>query len=138
MADLTTRVGAVSLATPIIAASGTYGYGCEYADLVDWSRVGGVAVKGLSIEPSGGHVAPRMVETPAGMLNAIGLQNIGVARFAEEKLPETLFPWFREPIRDALNEAKDPIRRANSQGPGDVLAAIRIDLRMRISDNRSV
>lgn len=87
MADLSTRVGAVSFATPVIAASGTYGYGVEYDGLVDWSLVGGVSVKGLSLHPSRGHVAPRMSETAAGMLNAIGLQNIGVDRFVADKLP---------------------------------------------------
>lgn len=87
MADLKTRVGAISFATPVIAASGTYGYGVEYDGLVDWSLVGGVSVKGLSVHPSRGHAAPRMTETAAGMLNAIGLQNIGVDLFVAEKLP---------------------------------------------------
>jgi len=85
--DLTTRVGAISFATPVIAASGTYGYGVEYDGLVDWSLVGGVSVKGLSLHPSRGHAAPRMTETAAGMLNAIGLQNIGVDVFVRDKLP---------------------------------------------------
>jgi dihydroorotate dehydrogenase (NAD+) catalytic subunit len=87
MADLSARVGAISFATPVIAASGTYGYGVEYDGLVDWSLVGGVSVKGLSLHPSKGHAAPRMSETAAGMLNAIGLQNIGVDLFVAEKLP---------------------------------------------------
>lgn len=85
--DLTARVGALDLATPIIAASGTYAYGLEVDGLVDWSMVGGVSVKGLSAAPSSGHPAPRMTETNGGMLNAIGLQNIGVEAFAREKLP---------------------------------------------------
>jgi dihydroorotate dehydrogenase (NAD+) catalytic subunit len=88
MADLSARVGSLSFRTPVIAASGTFGYGIEYDGLVDWSLVGGVSVKGLSLNPSEGHAAPRMVETSAGMLNAIGLQNIGVDRFLEEKLPK--------------------------------------------------
>lgn len=87
MIDLQARVGVVELSSPVIAASGTYGYGVEYDGLVDWSLVGGVSVKGLSLEPSKGHPAPRMLETAAGMLNAIGLQNIGVERFVAEKLP---------------------------------------------------
>ncbi len=87
MVDLSTRVGALELPTPIIAASGTYGYGTEYDGLVAWDRIGAVSVKGLSVQPSTGHPAPRMVETAAGMLNAIGLQNIGVERFVAEKLP---------------------------------------------------
>ena len=87
MADLSATVGSLALRTPVIAASGTFGYGVEYDGLIDWSLVGGVSVKGLSVNPSQGHRAPRMVETPAGMLNAIGLQNIGVDRFLTEKLP---------------------------------------------------
>jgi dihydroorotate dehydrogenase (NAD+) catalytic subunit len=82
MADMTARVGAISFKSPVIAASGTYGYGVEYDGLVDC-----VSVKGLSLHPSRGHVAPRMAETAAGMLNAIGLQNIGVDSFVSEKLP---------------------------------------------------
>ena len=87
MADLSSTVGAVKLTTPVIAASGTYGYGVEYDGLVDWSLVGGVSVKGLSLYPSKGHPAPRMMETSAGMLNAIGLQNIGAEAFVRDKLP---------------------------------------------------
>jgi len=87
VADLRATVGAVELATPVIAASGTYGYGVEYDGLVDWPLVGGVSVKGLSLDPSKGHKAPRMLETAAGMLNAIGLQNIGVEAFVRDKLP---------------------------------------------------
>ena len=78
LVDLSTRVGAVEFVSPVIAASGTYGYGLEYDGLVDWSRVGGVSVKGLSLGPWTGHGPPRMTETPAGVLNAIGLHNIGV------------------------------------------------------------
>jgi dihydroorotate dehydrogenase (NAD+) catalytic subunit len=86
--DLRTSVGTLDLATPVIAASGTFGYGVEYDGLVDWTKVGGVSVKGLSAEPSKGHSAPRMVETPGGMLNAIGLQNIGAEAFLRDKLPK--------------------------------------------------
>jgi dihydroorotate dehydrogenase (NAD+) catalytic subunit len=86
--DLSVRIGSLTLANPIIAASGCFGYGVEYADLVDLSSLGGVAVKGLFLTEREGHPAPRIVETPAGMLNAIGLQGIGVRRFVDEKLPE--------------------------------------------------
>jgi len=85
--DLSTTVGALELRSPVIAASGTYGYGGEYDGLVDWTRVGAISVKGLSLLPAKGHPAPRMVETPGGMLNAIGLQNIGVEAFVRDKLP---------------------------------------------------
>ena len=85
--DLTVQVGAVRLRNPILAASGTFGYGVEFARLVDLNRLGGLVVKGLSREPMEGAPAPRLCETPSGMLNAVGLQNIGVRAFVAEKLP---------------------------------------------------
>ena len=86
--DLSIALGSLKLRNPIIAASGCFGYGVEYADAVDLSTLGGVAVKGLFLNEREGHWPPRIVETPAGMLNAIGLQGIGVHRFVAEKLPE--------------------------------------------------
>src|SRR5881394_725378 len=86
--DLSVAIGSLTLKNPLIAASGCFGYGVEYADVVDLSSLGGVAVKGLFLSEREGHPAPRIVETPAGMLNAIGLQGIGVRRFVDEKLPE--------------------------------------------------
>jgi dihydroorotate dehydrogenase (NAD+) catalytic subunit len=86
--DLTTRIGPLVLKNPLIAASGCFGYGVEYADVVDLASLGGVAVKGLFLAEREGHPPPRIVETPAGMLNAIGLQGIGVHRFVRERLPE--------------------------------------------------
>jgi dihydroorotate dehydrogenase (NAD+) catalytic subunit len=86
--DLSVRIGSLTLHNPLIAASGCFGYGVEYADVVDLASLGGIAVKGLFLEEREGHPAPRIVETPAGMLNAIGLQGIGVRRFIAEKLPE--------------------------------------------------
>lgn len=86
--DLTTHIGSLTLANPFIAASGCFGYGTEYADLVDLSTLGAVAVKGLFLHERQGHPPPRIVETPSGMLNAIGLQGIGVRRFIAEKMPE--------------------------------------------------
>jgi dihydroorotate dehydrogenase (NAD+) catalytic subunit len=88
MADLTVTIGALTLKNPVIAASGCFGYGVEYASALDISALGGVAVKGLFLNEREGHAPPRIVETPAGMLNAIGLQGIGVHRFVKEKLPE--------------------------------------------------
>ena len=85
--DLTVQVGAVRLRNPILAASGTFGYGVEFAHLVDLNRLGGIVVKGLSVEPMEGAPPPRLCETPSGMLNAVGLQNIGVRAFVAEKLP---------------------------------------------------
>ena len=75
-----------------MAASGTFGYGVEFAHLVDLNRLGGIVVKGLSLEPMAGAAAPRLCETPSGMLNAVGLQNIGVRAFVAEKLPALCAP----------------------------------------------
>jgi len=86
--DLAVHIGSLTLKNPLIAASGCFGYGVEYADTVDLASLGGVAVKGLFLTGREGHPPPRIVETPAGMLNAIGLQGIGVHRFIDEKLPE--------------------------------------------------
>jgi dihydroorotate dehydrogenase (NAD+) catalytic subunit len=86
-AALDVQIGALRLRNPIIAASGTFGYGLEFAHLVDLNRLGGLVVKGLSREPMDGAAPPRLIETPSGMLNAVGLQNVGVRAFVAEKLP---------------------------------------------------
>src|SRR5213592_4197796 len=86
--DLSVRIGSLTLKNPLIAASGCFGYGVEYADIVDLSTLGAIVSKGLFLTEREGHPAPRIVETPAGMLNAIGLQGIGARRFVDEKLPE--------------------------------------------------
>jgi dihydroorotate dehydrogenase (NAD+) catalytic subunit len=85
--DLSVQIGALRLRNPILAASGTFGYGVEFAHLVNLNRLGGFVVKGLSREPMEGAPPPRLCETPSGMLNAVGLQNIGVRAFVAEKLP---------------------------------------------------
>jgi dihydroorotate dehydrogenase (NAD+) catalytic subunit len=86
--DLRVRVGTLHLRNPILAASGTFGYGIEFANLVDLNRLGGIVVKGLSREPMAGAPPPRICETVGGMVNAIGLQNIGVRAFVSEKLTQ--------------------------------------------------
>ncbi|MFY9947153.1 MAG: dihydroorotate dehydrogenase [Candidatus Sulfotelmatobacter sp.] len=86
--DLSVSVAGIPLKNPIIAASGTFGYGVEFEDVVHLDKLGGFVVKGLSREPMIGNPPPRLWETAAGMLNAIGLQNIGAASFLEEKLPK--------------------------------------------------
>jgi dihydroorotate dehydrogenase (NAD+) catalytic subunit len=86
--DLSVRIGSLFLKNPLIAASGCFGYGVEYAETIDLSTLGAIATKGLFLSEREGHPPPRIVETPAGMLNAIGLQGIGVHRFIDEKLPE--------------------------------------------------
>ncbi|MCA1584029.1 MAG: dihydroorotate dehydrogenase [Acidobacteria bacterium] len=85
---LSVRLGSLELPNPVIAASGCFGYGVEYAQAVDLSSLGGLATKGLFLTERQGHPLPRIVETPSGMINAIGLQGIGVHRFIQEKLPE--------------------------------------------------
>lgn len=85
--DLSVSVGTLLFQNPIIAASGTFGYGVEFAELVDLNRLGGFVVKGLSAQPMAGAPAPRIWDTASGMVNAIGLQNIGVRAFVAEKLP---------------------------------------------------
>ena len=84
---MSVRFAGMLLRNPIIAASGTFGYGVEFEDVVSIDRIGGFVTKGLSLEPMAGNQAPRLIETPGGMINAIGLQNIGVKAFIEKKLP---------------------------------------------------
>jgi dihydroorotate dehydrogenase (NAD+) catalytic subunit len=86
--DLSVNIGALRLENPLMSASGCFGYGTEYAGVVDLASLGAVVVKGLFLAERRGHPPPRIVETPAGMLNAIGLQGIGVHRFVREKMPE--------------------------------------------------
>src|SRR5512134_2141273 len=81
------ELGPLKLKNPVVTASGTFGYGQEYSKYFDLNRLGGVTVKGLSILPKDGNPPPRVCETPSGMLNAIGLQNVGVEAFLGEKLP---------------------------------------------------
>lgn len=88
MADLSVRIGSLRLRNPFLAASGCFGYGVEYAGAFDLTTLGGIVTKGLFLTEREGHAPPRIVETPAGMLNAIGLQGIGVHRFVAEKMPE--------------------------------------------------
>src|SRR5277367_6906193 len=85
--DLTVEIAGLRLANPILASSGTFGYGVEFAELVDLNRLGGLVVKGLSAQPMDGAPAPRIWDTASGMVNAIGLQNVGVRAFVAEKLP---------------------------------------------------
>lgn len=85
--DLTVRLGPLTLKNPVMTASGTFGYGRDFELLFDPAVLGGIIVKGLSLEPKAGNPPPRIAETPCGMLNSIGLANIGVDRFLKEKLP---------------------------------------------------
>ena len=86
--DMRVQFAGVELVNPVIAASGTFGYGIEFEEIVSFERIGGLVTKGLSREPMAGNQAPRLIETASGMMNSIGLQNIGVKAFIEKKLPE--------------------------------------------------
>ncbi|MCU1223687.1 MAG: dihydroorotate dehydrogenase family protein [Edaphobacter sp.] len=86
--DMRVTIAGVELCSPVIAASGTFGYGIEFEDIVSINRIGAFVTKGLSREPMAGNPTPRIIETPAGMINAIGLQNMGVHPFIAEKLPK--------------------------------------------------
>lgn len=88
MANLKVEIGGLQLKNPVMTASGTFGYGIEFADFIDLSRLGGIIVKGTTLEAREGNPYPRMAETPSGMLNAVGLQNKGVDYFAEHIYPE--------------------------------------------------
>ena len=85
-ADLSVNIGGIKLKNPVMTASGTFGYAREFENLIDLNRLGAIIVKGLSLKPSMGNPPPRIVETPCGMLNAIGLENVGFTSFVEEKL----------------------------------------------------
>jgi dihydroorotate dehydrogenase (NAD+) catalytic subunit len=85
--DLTVRIGSLELRNPILTASGTFGYGDEYAHVVDLATIGGVVTKTVTVKPRAGNAPSRVAETPAGMLNSIGLENVGLERFRDEKLP---------------------------------------------------
>ena len=85
--DMKVSLAGLELANPVIAASGTFGYGIEFEEIVSLEKLGAIVTKGVSLEPMAGHAAPRIVQTAAGMLNAIGLQNVGVGEFIKRKLP---------------------------------------------------
>ena len=85
--DLRVKIGALELKNPVLTASGTFGYGREFSSLIDLDLLGGIVVKGVSLKPREGNPPPRIVETPCGMLNAIGLANVGLENFLNEKLP---------------------------------------------------
>lgn len=85
--NLSVNVAGMALRNPIMTASGTFGYGEEFSQYVNLNTLGGIVTKGLSLRPRAGNPTPRIVETPGGMLNAIGLQNVGIDAFIEKKLP---------------------------------------------------
>ncbi len=85
--DISVKIASLKLKNPVIAASGTFGFGREYVDFIDLNRLGGISVKGLTLEPRQGNKPPRIAETPSGILNSVGLQNPGVHKFIKEEIP---------------------------------------------------
>ncbi|MBF0242470.1 MAG: dihydroorotate dehydrogenase, partial [Desulfamplus sp.] len=85
--DLSVDINGIKLKNPVITASGTFGYASEYKDLINLNELGAIIVKGLSLQPSIGNPSPRVVETACGLLNAVGLENVGVDAFIRDKLP---------------------------------------------------
>jgi dihydroorotate dehydrogenase (NAD+) catalytic subunit len=132
--DLTATLGPLTLKNPVLTASGTFGFGEEYAAYFDLGRLGGITVKGTTLLPRHGNAPPRVMETPAGMLNAIGLQNPGVDAVIAHKLP-----WLRQfdtavivnisgdRIEEYV-EAARRLQRAHDQSQGGLLAAIELNV----------
>jgi dihydroorotate dehydrogenase (NAD+) catalytic subunit len=115
--NLSVNIGKLKLKNPVMTASGTFGYGEEYSEFIDLNRLGAVVVKGLSLTPKDGNPPPRIIETPAGMLNAIGLQNIGIESFVKEKMP--FLRQFDTPVivnffGDSIDEYAEAARRLSA------------------------
>lgn len=111
--DISVKMGSLELGNPVIAASGTFGYGLEFVPFVDLNRLGGLSTKGLSLKPRIGNPVPRVFETASGMLNAIGLENVGLDKFRDEKLPllekyrtRVIVNFFGETVREYAEMAE--------------------------------
>lgn len=111
--DISVKLGSLELSNPVIAASGTFGYGLEFVPFVDLNRLGGLSTKGLSLKPRIGNPVPRVFETASGMLNAIGLENVGLDKFRDEKLPllekyrtRVIVNFFGETVREYAEMAE--------------------------------
>lgn len=126
--DLSVAIGGLKLKNPVMTASGTFGYGEEYAPYVDLNRLGAVVVKGLSLQPRDGNPPPRIMETPSGMLNAVGLQNVGIRAFIDDKLP-LLRRYDTAVIANIFGETLDEYRRvAEIMGGVDGIHAIEVNI----------
>ncbi len=126
--DLQVHIGSLALKNPVLTASGTFGYGEEFAPFVDLARLGGIVVKGISLAPRPGNPPPRVVETACGMLNAIGLENVGVERFIAEKLP-FLRTLATPVVVNILGDSLDDYRQLAEQLAGiDGVAALEVNI----------
>lgn len=126
--DLSVQVGGLTLRNPVLTASGTFGYGVEFSRFFDISRLGGFCTKGLSLAPMAGNPPGRIAETPAGMLNAIGLENVGTESFIEEKLP-LLADCTCHVIANVLGKTTDEfIRIVERLSPFDKVSAFELNI----------
>ncbi len=126
--DLRVNIGSLQLQNPVMTASGTFGYAREFADFVNLQRLGAVVVKGISLSPRAGNPPPRVVETACGMLNAIGLENVGVERFISDKMPylaSLQVPVIVNILGDSVEEYRQIAERL-AQVPG--IAAIEVNI----------
>jgi dihydroorotate dehydrogenase (NAD+) catalytic subunit len=126
--DLSVTIAGIKMTNPVITASGTFGYGKEYADLLDLNQLGALITKGVSLKPMAGNPPPRICETPSGMLNAIGLQNVGVKGFIQDKLPflsQLRIPVIVNILGHSLREYQEVAKHLNDrQG----IAALEINI----------
>jgi dihydroorotate dehydrogenase (NAD+) catalytic subunit len=126
--NLQVKLGPLTLKNPVMTASGTFGYGREFSSFVDLNRLGAIVVKGISLEPMAGNPAPRTAETPCGMINAIGLENVGLKRFIEEKLPY-LRNFSTPVVVNILGNAPDDYRRlARALGNAGGVSALELNI----------
>lgn len=129
MADLNVNIGGLELKNPVLTASGTYGYGEEYADLTDVNALGGIIVKGTTLLPREGNPSPRMVETPSGMLNAVGLQNKGVDYFINHIYPRIITKFSNEIIVNVAGSSiEDYITVSERLAPLERIHAIEVNI----------
>ncbi len=126
--DLSVQLAGLRLQSPILVASGTFGYGTEYADLVDVSSLGALVTKAVTLEPREGNPPPRICETPAGMLNAIGLQNPGVEAFIAEKLPALREFGVPVIVNIAGADTEEYLRVAERLGSAEGVAALELNV----------
>jgi dihydroorotate dehydrogenase (NAD+) catalytic subunit len=125
---LEVQLGPLRLKNPVITASGTFGYGTEFLPFVDLARLGGICVKGLSLSPRKGHAPPRTFETPAGMINAIGLANVGVEEFVRSKLP-ALRPYGTAIIANVFGETvEEYVEVARIASTGEGVSALELNI----------
>ena len=128
MADLRTSIGKLELANPVMTASGTFGYGTEFADFVDLEKLGGVIVKGTTLYHREGNPYPRMAETPAGMLNAVGLQNKGVDYFIEKIYPQIKDIRTNMIVNVSGSAIEDYVQTAEKINELDAIPAIELNI----------